>query len=81
MAERPSDVSRAAQDVAKEAFHATDSGNAGGNFSITKVAVIAASVTAITLGAIYAGYKLYAKKMDDAVKRGLGGDREDQQVR
>ena len=31
-------------------------------------------ITAVTLGAIYAGYKLMAKKIDGAVSRGLGGE-------
>ena len=38
-------------------------------------------ITAVTLGAIYAGYKLIAKKIDGAVSRGLGGERDDQKIR
>ena len=58
----------------------------GGNFSFTFSSNSAESVkyvciTAVTLGAMYAGYKLIAKKMDGAVSRGLGGEREDQEIR
>jgi hypothetical protein len=90
MAEQFSAVGRAAQGVAHEAFHATvsGSGSGGGNFSIdiscdravVKDALIAVSATAVTLTAIYAGYKLISKKMDGAINRGLGGERDDQQV-
>ena len=38
-------------------------------------------ITAVTLGAIYAGYKLIAKAIDGAVSRGLGGERDDQEIR
>ena len=37
--------------------------------------------TAVKLGAIYAGYKLIAKAIDSAVSRGLGGERDDQEIR
>ena len=40
-----------------------------------------ACITAVTLGAIYAGYKLIAKAMDGAVTRALGGERDDQEIR
>ena len=58
----------------------------GGKISITISSNSAQSVrdlciTAVTLGAIYAGYKLIAKKMDGAVSRGLGGERDDQEIR
>ena len=58
----------------------------GGDFSFTFSSNSAQSVrdvciTAVTLGAIYAGYKLIAKKMDGAVSRGLGGERDDQEIR
>ena len=58
----------------------------GGNFSFTFSSNSAESVkyvciTAVTLGAMYAGYKLISKKMDGAVSRGLGGERDDQEIR
>jgi hypothetical protein len=88
MAEQLSAVGRAAQGVAHEAFHATVSRSGGGNISIdiscdravVKDALIAVSATAVTLSAIYAGYKLISKKMDGAINRGLGGERDDQKL-
>ena len=58
----------------------------GGNFSFIFSSNSAESVkyvciTAVTLGAMYAGYKLISKKMDGAVSRGLGGERDDQEIR
>ena len=58
----------------------------GGGISISINSTSAQSVrdvcvTAVTLGAIYAGYKLIAKKIDGAVSRGLGGERDDQEIR
>ena len=58
----------------------------GGNISITISSNSAQSVrdlciTAVTLGAIYAGYKLIAIKVDGAVSRVLGGERDDQEIR
>ena len=58
----------------------------GGKISITISSTSAQSVrdvciTAVTLGAIYAGYKLIAKAIDGAVSRGLGGERDDQEIR
>ena len=58
----------------------------GGGISISINSTSAKSVrdvciTAVTLGAIYAGYKLIAKKIDGAVSRGLGGERDDQEIR
>ena len=58
----------------------------GGKISITISSASAQSVrdvciTAVTLGVIYAGYKLIAKKIDGAVSRGLGGERDDQAIR
>ena len=35
-------------------------------------------ITAVSLGVIYAGYKLIARRIDGAVRRGLGGERGDQ---
>ena len=88
MADQFSAVGRAAQGVANEAFRATVSGSGGGKFlidiscdrAVVKDALIAVSATAVTLSAIYAGYKLLSKKMDGAVNRGLGGERDDQRV-
>ena len=58
----------------------------GGKISITISSTSAQSVrdvciTAVTLGTIYAGYKLIAKAIDGAVSRGLGGERDDQEIR
>ena len=58
----------------------------GGKISITISSTSAQSVrdvciTAVTLGAIYAGYKLITKAIDGAVSRGLGGERDDQEIR
>ena len=58
----------------------------GGGISISINSTSAQSVrdvcmTAVTLGAIYAGYKLIAKAIDGAVSRGLGGERDDQLIR
>ena len=57
----------------------------GGKISITISSTSAQSVrdvciTAVTLGAIYAGYKLITKAIDGAVSRGLGGERDDQEI-
>ena len=55
------------------------------SFTITSISVptvkgvcIAAGVTAVTLGAMYAGYRFIAKAIDGAVTRGVGGERDDQ---
>ncbi len=37
--------------------------------------------TVTTLGALYAGYKLLKPLIEEAVKKGLGGERDDQDVR
>ena len=37
--------------------------------------------TATTLGALYVGYKLLRPVVEGAVKKGLGGERDDQEVR
>ena len=52
----------------------------GGKISIT-ISSTNVCITAVTLGAIYAGYKLIAKAIDGAVSRGLGGERDDQEIR
>jgi hypothetical protein len=88
MAEQLSEVGKAVQGVTQEAFRATASRSGGGDISImiscdravVRDILVAGSVTAITLGAIYAGYCVWSRKMDEAIKRGLGGEREDQQV-
>ena len=49
--------------------------------SISAKAVGDVCTTAVKLGAIYAGYKLIAKAIDGAVSRGLGGERDDQEIR
>ena len=38
-------------------------------------------ITAVSLGALYVGYKLVRPLIESAVKRGLGGERDDQEVR
>jgi hypothetical protein len=38
-------------------------------------------ITAVSLGALYLGYKLVRPLIETAVKRGLGGERDDQEVR
>lgn len=38
-------------------------------------------VAEVSLGALYAGCKLTARKIDKAISRGLGGERDDQQIR
>ena len=85
MDEALADVEQAAQDIAGQAIH-TSFANSGGDFSITISSGSAQSVrdlgiTAVTLGDIYAGYKLIANKIDDAISRGLGGERDDQEIR
>ena len=67
-----------------KALHASVSW--GGSILITISSDSAQSVrdlciTAVSLGALYAGYKLLAKSLDGAVSRGLGGERDDQEVR
>ena len=58
----------------------------GGKISIRISSASAQSVrdvciTAAALGAMYFGYKLIARKIDGAVSRGLGGERDDQKIR
>jgi hypothetical protein len=38
-------------------------------------------ITAVSLGALYVGYKFVRPLIETAVKRGLGGERDDQEVR
>ena len=85
MAESLDEIGKAAQDIAGQAVHASISCS-GGNFSITISSNSARSVrdlciTAVTLGTIYAGYRLIARAIDAAVSRGLGGERDDQEIR
>ena len=51
------------------------------SISARTVAIVTAGFTTVTLGAIYARYKLKAKEMDAAISRGLGGERDDQAIR
>ena len=86
MAESLTEVGEAAQAIAGQAIHATSISFSGGIFSITISSNSAQSVrdiciTAVTLGTIYAGYKLIARAIDGAVSRGLGGERDDQEIR
>ena len=88
MAEQTSKVRKEVQGVAHEAFRATASRPAGGGLSImiscnravVRDILVAGSVAAISLGGIYAAHSVWSRKMDDAVKGGLGGEREDQRV-
>ena len=87
MDEALADVGQAAQAFAGQAIHAGIS-ISGGYFSITIrssgtsfQAVRAVCTTAVTLGAIYAGYKSIANGIYDAIFRGLGGERDDQEIR
>jgi hypothetical protein len=79
------EIGKSAQAVG-EAFHSSISCGGGGNFSINissnnAQVVKYVCITAVSLSAIYAGYKLMAKKMDGAVSRSLGGERDDQEIR
>jgi hypothetical protein len=55
--------------------------------TITKVGEVTRDVardvciTAVSLGALYVGYKLVRQLIETAVTRGLGGERDDQEVR
>ncbi len=85
MAEQSSKAGKAFPGVAQEAFRATAS---GGGFSLKiscnraafRDVLVAGTVAAISLGGIYAAHSVWSRKMDEAVKRGLGGEREDQRV-
>jgi hypothetical protein len=79
------EVGKTAQAIAGQALHAGISRSSGGNFSITissnsAQVVRDVCITAVTLSTIYAGYKLIAKAIDGAVTKGLGGEREDQEI-
>ena len=69
---------------AGEALRATITGEiAGGKISITigsnnVQAVRDVCIAAVSLGALYVGYQLIARKIDGAVKKALGGERDDQ---
>ena len=69
---------------AGEALRATITGEiAGGKISITigsnnVQAVRDVCIAAVSLGALYVGYQLIARKIDSAVKKALGGERDDQ---
>ena len=51
------------------------------SISARTVAIVTTGLTTVTLGAIYARYKLKAKEIDAAISRGLGGERDDQEIR
>ncbi len=88
MAEQLSEAGKTLQGVAQEAFRATASRPSAGGLSImiscdravARDILVAGSVAAISLGGIYAAYSVWSRKMDEAVKRGLGDEREDQRV-
>ena len=46
----------------------------------TRDVVRLVGITAVSLGALYLGYKLVRPLIETAVKRGLGGERDDQEV-
>ena len=82
MAESLAEAGKVAQAMAGQAINVSFT---GGNFSFTFSSNSAQSVkyvciTAVTLGSIYAGYKLIAKAIDGAVSQGLGGERDDQEI-
>ncbi|CAB4003060.1 Hypothetical predicted protein [Paramuricea clavata] len=84
MAESLSEVRKAVQDVACHALQASISHAGGGRFSFivsTDNVQVANSVcqTAVTLGAIYAGYHLLKPLVDAAVTKVLGGENRDDQ--
>ena len=70
--------------AAGEALRATITGEiAGGKISITigsnnVQAIRDVCIAAVSLGALYVGYQLIARKIDGAVKKALGGERDDQ---
>ena len=83
MAESLAEAGKVAQAMAGQAFGVSFT---GGNFSFTFISNSAESVkcvciTAVTLGTVYAGYKLIARAIDGAIFRGLGGERDDQEIR
>ena len=85
MAESIAEVGKTAKSVAGEAIHASVSYCSG------RIAIVISSnsvqvvrdvcITAVSLSALYAGYKLLAKKIDGAITKGLGGDRDDQEIK
>jgi hypothetical protein len=84
MAESLSEVGKAVQDVASHALQASISHTGGGRFSfiVSTDSVQVVKVvckTAITLGAIYAGYHLLKPLVDAAVSNVLGGQSRDDQ--
>ena len=84
MDEALADIGQAAHAVAGQAIRASIKSSSG-DISIaissgSAQSVRDLSITAVTLGAIYAGYKLIAKGIDVAIFRGLGGERDDQEI-
>ena len=78
-------VEEAAEGIAQIAIHDSVS-YLGGEISITINSNSAqlmreTCIAGVTLGAMYAGYKLIAKSMDGAVTQALGGQRDDQEIR
>jgi hypothetical protein len=72
-------------EFAKEALSASlKYGDLSINISTTNVQVVIVGtvcITAVTLSALYTGYKLIKPLIDGAVKRSLGGERDDQEIR
>ena len=83
MAESLAEAGKVAQAMAGQAIGVSFT---GGSFSFTFISNSAESVkyvciTAVTLGTVYAGYRLIARAIDGAISRGLGGERDDQEIR
>ena len=85
MGDSVDEITKAAHDVTREALRVGIRATPGGLFEINidadRTVVRDILIAAVSLGAIYAGYRLYAQRMDGAVGRGLGGERDDQEVR
>ena len=74
-------------EFAKEALSASlKYGDLSINISTTNVQVVkdvvgTVCITAVTLSALYTGYKLIKPLIEGAVKRSFGGERDDQEIR
>ena len=78
-----SGLQQTTQEVAKQAFYASVKYSAGGDIEVKvcteEVQVVRdVLVAAVSLGALYAGYKLLQPLIKGAVTKAFGGEREDQ---
>ena len=78
-----SDTGQATQEVAKDVLPFATSYSPGGEFSFSistsEVRVVKyLSVTVLGIGALYTGYTIHQTAIDGAVKKALGGKRDDQ---